>query len=229
MLRNEKLYNKVIALRKKGLSYNEILGLVHVGYGTLSRWCCSIELTEKQKNRINDKKRNTPLIKNSINLSLINKEKDMFWAQKAIREIVINDYDLLLSGAMLYWAEGFNSNKSQNAVFTNTDPEMIRLMMRFFREILLVKDYKIKIMVRIGEKGDAVKAKFFWSMVTGLKKDNFQKLEILKLKENSKSLERNPYGMCRLSIYDVTVRRKISNCVKLIKEKISPRSSMDRA
>lgn len=227
MIRKKKSYIKAISLRKKGFSYNEILDVVPVGHGTISRWCRAIELTEKQKNRIKDKKRNTPLIKNSMESSLINKEKDREWARKMMGKIRMNDKDLLLSGIMLYWAEGFNSDKSQNAVFTNTDPEIIKIVMRFFREIFLVD--KIKIMVRIGEKGNARRAEKYWSKITGLLAESFQKTEILKLKENSKSLERCPNGICRISVYDVTVRRKISNCIRLIEDKISPRSSMDRA
>ena len=223
------MYDKAISLRKKGLSYNEILAIVPAGQGTISRWCHDIELTEKQKNRIKDKKRSTFLIKNSIESSLKNKEKDKIWAETAISKIKIDDSKLLLSGIMLYWAEGFNSDKSQNAVFTNTDSEMVKIMMRFFRNILLVDDLKMKVMVRIGERGNVNKAEKYWSKITGLPMGSFQKPEILKLKENSRSLERFPNGICRLSIYDVTVRRKISNCIRLIKDTTSPRSSMDRA
>ncbi len=229
MHRKEKSYIKAISLRKKGYSYNEILSVVPVGHGTISRWCCSIELTEKQKNRIKDKKRNTPLIRKSIKSSLKNKERDKAWAKKALSRIKMDNNDLLLSGVMLYWAEGYNSNKSQNAVFTNTDSAMVKIAMRFFRDILLVNEKRMKIMVRIGEKGNIKKAEKYWAKVTNLPINRFQKPEILKLKENSKSLEKYPNGICRVSIYDVTVRRKISNCIRLIKDKISPCSSTDRA
>ena len=229
MIRKKALHDKVISLREKGLSYNEILGVVSIGNGTISRWCSAIELTEKQKDRIKDKKRNTPLIRNSIKSSMENKGRDKAWAEKVMSEVKLGGNELLLSGIMLYWAEGFNSSKSQNAVFTNTDSEMVKLALRFFREVLLVDNSKVKVMVRIGEKGDVAMAEKYWAKVTGLSMDRFQKPEILKLKENSKSLEKYPNGICRISVYDVTVRRKISNCIELIKSKISPRSSMDRA
>lgn len=229
MHRKEKSYIKAISLRKKGFSYNEILKVVPVGHGTISRWCCRVELTEKQKNRIKDKKRNTPLIRNSIESSFKNKEKDKSWAEEAVSKIKMDNGDLLLSGVMLYWAEGFNSNKSQNAVFTNTDSEMVKIAMRFFRDILLVNEKRMKVMVRISEKGNIKKAERYWAKVTNLPISRFQNPEILKLKKNSKSLERYPNGICRVSIYDVTVRRKISNCIRLIKDRISPCSSTDRA
>lgn len=225
MLRKKALYNKAILLRKKGLSYNEILAVVPVGHGTISRWCHDIELTETQKNRITDKKINNSFIRNLKELSIKNKEEDRRWADETVKKIKIDKDSLLIFGIMLYWAEGFNSDKGQNVVFTNTDPAMVKIMMRFFREIFLVDKSKMKVMVRIGEKGNAKKAEKYWSKVTDLPINRFQNPEILKLKENSKSLERYPNGMCRLSVYDVKVRRKISNCIGLIKDRISPRSS----
>lgn len=225
MLRKKALHDKAISLRKKGLSYNEILGIVHVGHGTISRWCRNIELTEKQKNRIKEKQVNNSLIRNLKELSLKNKKNDKRWAVEEIKNFKMDRNELLFSGILLYWAEGFNSSTGQNAVFTNTDPEMVRIMMRFFREILFVDERKIRVMVRIGEKGNLEKAKNYWSEITGLPLGRFQNAEILKLKENSKSLERYPNGMCRVSVYDVTVRRKINNYIELLKDRIRPRSS----
>ena len=226
MHRKEKSYIKAISLRKKGFSYNEIKEIVPVGHGTISRWCCDVELTEKQKNRIKDKKRNTPLIKKLIATSIKNKEQDRLWADRAFNELIIDENSLLISGAMLYWAEGYNSKTNQSAIFTNTNPDMVKIMLRFLRELLLVDNSKMKVMVRISEKGDIKRAEEHWSKITELTMDRFQKPEILKLKDNSKSLERFPNGICRLSIYDVTVRRKIYNLINLIKERMSPHSSV---
>lgn len=226
MHRKEKSYIKAISLRKKGFSYNEIKEIVPVGHGTISRWCCGVELTEKQKNKIKNKKRNTPLIKNLIETSIRNKEQDKRWANRIGNKVKIDKDALLVAGAMLYWAEGYNSEKNQSAIFTNTNPEMVKIMMRFLRELLLVDNSKMKVMVRISEKGDIMKVEDYWSKVTGLSIDRFQKPEILKLKENSKSLERCPNGICRISVYDVTVRRKIYNLINLLKEKMSPHSSV---
>ena len=184
-----------------------------------------MELTEKQKDRIKEKIRNTPLIKSLREKSLKNKEKDRCWASNEIEKLKIDRDALLLSGTMLYWAEGYNSNKNGSVVFTNTDSEMIKMIMLFFREIFLVDKLKMKVMVRIGEKGNIGRAEKYWSKITDLPISSFQKTEILKLQDNSKSLERYPNGICRLSVYDVTVRRKIGNCIQLIKDRISPRSS----
>lgn len=226
MHRKEKSYIKAVSLRKKGFSYNEIRKIVSVGSGTISRWCCDVKLTEKQKNRIKDKQRNTPLIKNLIETAVRNKKQDRCWANKASNKIKMDKEALLIAGSMLYWAEGYNSRMNQSAVFTNTDSDMIKIMIRFLRELLLVDNSKMKVMIRIGEKGDVKKAEDYWSKVTGISLDRFQRPELLKLKKDSKSLEKCPNGICRISVYDVTVRRKIHNLINLIKEKMSPHSSI---
>ncbi|HEY4474866.1 MAG TPA: hypothetical protein VJC06_03020 [Candidatus Paceibacterota bacterium] len=47
---------KAILLRKEGLSYNEILKQVPVAKSSLALWLQSIELSEKQKQRLIEKK-----------------------------------------------------------------------------------------------------------------------------------------------------------------------------
>jgi len=48
-------YKKAIELRKKGLSYSEILKCVPVAKSTLSLWLRSVGLSKKQRQRLTDK------------------------------------------------------------------------------------------------------------------------------------------------------------------------------
>jgi hypothetical protein len=219
MLRKKSLHDKAVSLRKEGFSYNEIKAIVPVGNGTISRWCRCVELTEKQVERIKDKKRDTPLIKNLREHSQKDKKDALLWAKKKIKPGKFKNNELLISGAMLYWAEGHNTDKNKSAIFTNTDAEMIKVIMRFFREIVMVSDNKIKVMVRISENGNIKQAEKYWSEIVGLSKERFQKPEILKINKNSTSLLKHPNGICRVSVYDVSARRKIQNAINLLKQK----------
>ena len=212
MLRKPDLYNKAIKLRHRGFSYNEILRYVSVGRGTISRWCHSILLTEEQKERLIEKKRNTPLICKLIKQASQSRKEARIWANKKLCSISNKDkeYTLLISGILLYWAEGARfSRNSPSIEFTNTDPYMIRIVMRFFRKIVDIPESKFKIQVRIREGGDINKAESHWSKITKVPRSNFRRPEILKLSKNSKSLERYPYGICRISISSVLSYRKI--------------------
>lgn len=219
MLRKQELYEKAISLRRRGLSYNEILKVVSVGQGTISRWCHNIELDEKQNNRLLEKKRNTVLIQSLIKSALKSKEDAEVWAKDKVNNLKTktNGQDLLpFTAALLYWAEGAKLNEqiSKGIEFTNTDPRMIKIILSFFREIMKIPEQKIKIVVRIGEKGDLEKAKHYWSEITRVSLENFKKPELLKLTEKSKSLIKYPYGMCRVVIYDVSTARKVHELIE---------------
>lgn len=209
MLRKPDLYNKAIALRYKGLSYNEILKFVPVGQGTISRWCSKIPLTEEQKERLLEKKRNTPLIRQLRKMAIQSKKEAKVWAAEQTNKIFNNDKLLFIVGAVLYWAEGTKSGVGGGVEFTNTDPQIIKIMMKFFRKILDVPNDKFRIIVRIGDKGDIKRAEKYWSAITKASQRNFRRPEILKLSKNSKSLNKYPHGMCRITIHDVLAQRKM--------------------
>ena len=219
MIRKKDLHKKVTSLRNKGFTYGEILQEVNfkVAKSTISCWCSKIELTKIQKSRIKEKQKNFKLIRYLTDKSIKDEKNSRYWAKQKIKLIPKNKYQyLLLSGIMLYWAEGYNSI-GKSAGFTNTNPEMIKLIMEFFRKVLKVKDGKIKAMVRIEKRNNVEKATSYWSNIIRLPISSFQKAEIFETKNN-----KYPNGMCRISVYDVSVRRKIDNLLKLIKFKCAP-------
>lgn len=222
MIKKLELYKKAIALRQKGLSYQEILRHIPVGKGTISRWCREIPLTEKQKERLIEKKRNTPFIRRLKENLAQSKKEAKRWAKEKITNLINLDKEtlLLLSGILLYWAEG--TRREKDVEFTNTDPKMIILMMEFFRKILKVPENKFKIMVRISEKGNVEKAEKFWLKITGVSKERFRGPELLKLNPKSKSLQKYPYGMCRIVISDVSLSRKMLALIQEFSKKFAP-------
>ena len=132
-----KLVDKNIAtkLRKLGRSYGEILKRVPVSKSTLSVWLRNIELTDKQKTVLllgrqraryaGAKARQQQRITRSTQIvEQSKKEIDHLYKKP-----------LFVSGLMLYWAEGDKSDTLEHVKFTNSDPALIQLMMRWFREI----------------------------------------------------------------------------------------------
>ena len=216
MLRKSILYNKAIELRRNGFSYNEILEHVSVAHSTISRWCCKIVLTEGQKNRLLYKKTNTSLISGLREEAVRVRAEAKIWADNEVKKLLNhkNDDLLLISGILLYWAEGTKGLNQKCLEFTNTDPNVIKIMMRFFREILKVPENKLRAMIRMGEKGNIEAAEKYWQSVTGIPKSNFQRSETLKLSIGSKSPEKHPYGICRISIYNIFFYRKMAELIE---------------
>ena len=80
---------------------------------------------------------------------------------------------LKTTGIMLYWGEGA---KTENVVkFVNSDPEMIRIFLRFLREVCGIQENRLKALIHVYPDHDENKLKSFWVNLTNIKKEHFYK------------------------------------------------------
>ena len=175
-MRKLKLYNKAIKLRKRGFSYSEILKIVPVSNGTISRWCSNVPLSEKQEKRLWRRKVRNPFILKLEKDAVKRKKAGQKWARKMVKMIPCDEKSLFIIGIMLYWAEGARFSSSPTIQFTNTDSKMIKIMMKFFRIIMEVSEEKFRITVRIREGGIIRKAENYWQRITKVSKKKFNKV-----------------------------------------------------
>ena len=133
-----------IKMRKRGKSMNEIVKKLGVSKGSVSLWVRDVRLTEKQRKTLSSKgfsidaieKRRNNRLKNEYNKRRLMVDK----AREDIKEI--SDYELKIIGAMLYLGEG---RKSQRTVsVANADPDVIKMMMKFFRKTCKVTEDKFR-------------------------------------------------------------------------------------
>jgi hypothetical protein len=206
-----KLKEKITAinLRKLGKSYSEIRKKIKVSKSTLSLWLRDIKLTPKQENRIYVKLRQ----KNAYRLAKINQQKRIERTKEIIerskKEISLYLKDpLFLAGLMLYWAEGDKSERGEEVKFTNSDPAMIKLMIKWFREICKIPKEKFRIAIHIHNllcRGDVER---YWSKITNIPLSQFYKTQI---KSTSLKHRKNPLynGTCAIRIGDKDLFRRI--------------------
>src|SRR3990167_5211415 len=144
--------NIAIEMRKRGLSYSEIENRIHVPKSTLSFWLKKIKLTPEQIKKLNDKK---------IETAKANALKKISKTSRTIEEIKnssaqdikeISKKDLWLMGIMLYWKNGNKGDIRKGVHFSSSDPAMIKLFLKWLREVGGVEDKEIKFDVFI--KGD---------------------------------------------------------------------------
>lgn len=170
-------------LRRKGLSYSEISEKAPfpTAKSTISEWCKDIELTSEQKNRLDklfrDGSYRGRLLGSKANQIIRSQEVEEI-KQKAKQEISsLTKNEFRLSGLMLYWAEG---NKKRSVGISNSDPELIRFMMAWFRNVCDVPDAKFKVYLNIHSGQDDNQIKKFWSGVIKLPASQFGKSYIKK-------------------------------------------------
>lgn len=80
-------------------------------------------------------------------------------------------------GLALYWAEGSKSVKDGRVEFTNSDPRMIRLFMKFLREEG-IEEKRLRAKIQSMRKNNAKKAIKYWSATSGIPVNQFTKTRV---------------------------------------------------
>lgn len=199
--------NLVIKLRRQGKTYSEILKHVKVSKSSLSLWLRNTPLTLEQTKNIalkSDKARylgGQMKIKNRIETTnkIINNAKTEF--PKLIKN------PLFLIGLSLYWAEG-DKHQGERVKFTNSDPQMIALMMRWFREICDVKEEKFRVALHTHNLLMNTKVKQYWHHLTKIHLNQFNKVYV---KQTTLRQRRNVLynGTCGIVVGDRALFRRM--------------------
>ena len=107
-------------------------------------------------------------------------------------------------------AEGSKREK-WSVKFTNSDPVIIKLIMRFFREICKVSEDKFRPLVFIHDNCDEVKSLKYWSKIAKVPEEQFWKSQIIRSRSSlgRRPINRLPYGTLRIAIPDTKLNRRI--------------------
>lgn len=217
---------KAQKLRKQGLSYREILQTISVSKSTISLWCKDIKLTEKQKLRLLNKKRFGQR-KGSL-VAAENKRKARIERTKNIRILAKKDVgriinrDKFMAGIALYAAEGTKGDGK--AAFSNSDPQLIKFMMNWFLTSAKVPMKRLRGAIWLHERLNKIKAKKFWSNLTGIPQNQFHKTYVAKVKDQSRKIRKNihQHGVFAIKFSDSAIHRKIMGWIyALFNDKIT--------
>lgn len=83
------------------------------------------------------------------------------------------DQILKTAGIMLYWGEGTKGHGS--VAFSNSDPEMIKVFLKFLREICGTSEDRLRVSVHAYEDHNINELKKYWSNVTKISTKKFYK------------------------------------------------------
>ena len=127
---------KARILRKEGYSINQIVEEAGLTKSSVSLWVRDIVLTKVQKSRLSERGRSVESVERRRLIRLSN--------EQAKRQVIIDEAkkdftslslkELKLIGIILYLGEGGKTERG-TARESNSDPLVIKMMMRFFREI----------------------------------------------------------------------------------------------
>lgn len=197
-------------MRRQGCSYNEIAKTLSVSKSSVSLWVRDVKIDCQQANVLNSRSHSKEAVeKRRISRLRGENAKRQTLITKARKEIdSLTKRELWLMGIMLYWAEG---GKTQRMVrFSNGDPEMIKMMMSFFREVCFVPEEKFRGYIHIHPHLSVVGAEVYWSEIAGIPLKQFFKTYSKKNVSSKNKRNSLPYGVLDVYVMDVKLFLKIS-------------------
>jgi len=204
--------HEAIKLRKQGLSIRQITDRLGVAKSSVSVWVRDVELTDQQhavltSRYIGPKKAQT---KNSEE-----GQKRRLRYREEGREIFVSSTngtrDVLIAGAMLYWAEGHKRNNQHTICFSNSDANMLRLFIRFLVVLGLDKN-RITLSIQCYDDHHAVRLiEWYWLNKLDLPKSSLRTTQVNRVSSYSrrKRCGKSEWGTARLRVCDVVLLQRI--------------------
>lgn len=216
--KNKIIKDRVRNLRKKGYSVTRISKDLKVAKSNVSLWVRDIVLTKEQYELLSHGSHTQEIIENRRKTRLLNeftkRRVEIDLASKEIQNLSLENLKLI--GIALYWAEGAKSKR--NVVFTNSDPSMIKVMLRFFKEVCGVEEDKFRANIHTHSPNNVKLAEKYWSEISGIPLKNFYKTYSKKSASTKNIRKTLPYGTLDIYVNDVKVFLRIMGWIEKIKK-----------
>lgn len=202
-------------LRQKGFSINEIVKRVGASKASISVWVRDIILSPSMLRTLAKQSYSTSAIeKRRVSRITNERAKKEFIKETHSRNIgEISKNELLLIGTALYWAEGAKRTKGVAGI-SNGDPMLIKVAMRFFREICKVPEDKFRGYIHIHSHLNHKKAEEYWSRVSNIPLTQFYKTYRNPKDTRGNGKDTMPYGTFDVVICDTQLLLKITGWIQ---------------
>lgn len=156
------------AKRQAGATYSDIMRQYGIAKSTAWRWFKEAGLVDGQSQRYTER-RLFAQRKAAETVHRSRLERTQAIISAASQEIgELTTRDLRLVGAALYWAEGAKQKESRKQVsahvaFSNTDPRMLRLFIRFLEECCGIAPPTLSFRIYLHESASGENARTYWS------------------------------------------------------------------
>lgn len=203
---------KARQMRQDGMSVRDIASLLNVSKGSVSIWVRDIQLTIAQIAQLKEKRKSYSA---QYNGARQNRQKYMEMRQvyqdegrAKAREM----HPLHLTGCMLYWAEG--AKDINGMYFTNSDPNMLKLFMRFLRQEMKVDESTITLRIHCHTTApeEIYRIEQYWLNLLDLPETALRKTIFKQGSDKSKHILKN--GVCSIRIHRVALVQHIYGAIQ---------------
>lgn len=188
---------KALQLRKEGWSYNIISQKLGVSKSTLSHWLREVPYNpnEEVQRRISEGPAKSAILSHAKKLELIFTTK----AKAALEIGRLTKRDLWMLGLGLYIGEGSKLYESIRVL--NSDPDVIKLAMKWFREVCGLSTENFTVAIHLYPDTPVNEALKYWSEITKVPISQFGKTQVdLRNNKSRKKHRKLPHGTAHITI-----------------------------
>ena len=208
---------KVVELRKQGKSYSEIRKIIKVSKSSLSLWLKDVVLTDEQ---VSDLKMKKVQAVERYKISMKEKRKaklDMYYKSQLKKWIPLTEREKLIAGLFLYWGEG-NKVSNNTISIANTDPDVIKFRILWFKECLGFLEDQIHIRLHLYSDMNIKLETDYWAKILGIKSGQFSKPYIKKSLVAKISQKGFGHGTCTVSVFKTVEKENIMMAIRAISD-----------
>jgi predicted DNA-binding protein YlxM (UPF0122 family) len=132
---------------------------------------------------------------------------------KPKQNLTLKEKQLKTTGLMLYWAEGSKKNP-HHVDFANSDPLMIKLFIKFLREICRVNESRLRCLIYCYPSHNIQELTSHWSRLTNIPKPQFTKPYIRQ--DGGNIRDKMKYGLVHIRYSDKRLFELIMKEIKQI-------------
>lgn len=210
---------KAIKLREKGESIKQIARILGVSKSSVSVWVREVPISLRQREKLFLNSQSLEVVEKRRNSRIKNeKAKRQIIIDKACKDIkAISVSELKIIGIIFYWAEGGKTKRGLVRV-ANSDPNVIKIMMRFFREVCEVKELKFRGHIHTHSHLNIQNSLNYWSDITSIPISQFHKTYAKPSIASKGKRDSLPFGTLDVIICDTNLFLRIMGWIEKIKK-----------
>ncbi len=196
-MKSATLREHIFSLRKEGYSYNMIAAKTGISKGTLSEWLSRMPYVpnEEVKARIGKARTASVQVQRKRKLQSLALAKEI-----SAKDIpTLTKGDLLMLGLGVYIGEGSKTGGITRVV--NSNPLVIRLTLRWFKEIFGVSSRNFKVRIHLYPDSNITETLLYWSRQLGIPLTQFQTSQV-DTRTGKKAFKKGklPFGTAHVTV-----------------------------
>ena len=206
---NKEIKKQVIAMRSRGMSFNEIHRVTGVSKSTLSLWLRKLPLGESAKARLRELR-----IDGNRKAGIVLSEKRKIREADAVKDArdtldaipPASKQQKKLMCALIYYCEGAKSIK-HGMTFTNSDPELMRTFLSLLRSSFPLDETRFRAHAHLHSYHNEKVQKSFWSKTMNIPEKNF--IKSFMKKESGINIKEGYQGCITIRYHDAALGREL--------------------